>query len=89
MKYLLPIILFLASCTTPEYIVLKDDKGNIIHTATPQTFFNTPDKPSEWSFWYFVVCMFVVWLVWKEFKSIRWPKKNLSNPSTSKPTDSI
>jgi hypothetical protein len=33
--------------------------------------------------------MFVVWLVWKEFKSIRWPKKNLSNPSTSKPTDTV
>lgn len=81
MKYLIPAILFLASCTNPEYVVLKDNKGNIVHTATPQTFFNTPDKPSEWGFWYFVVCAFLIWLVWKEFKSVKWPKSKINKDS--------
>ena len=75
MKYLLPLILFLASCTTPVFVTLNDRDGNPIHTATPSSFFNTPDKPSDWGFWYVIVLAFVLWLVWREFKSVKWPKK--------------
>jgi hypothetical protein len=74
MKYLIALSMFLVSCTNPQFVVLKDDKGNIIHTATPQSFFSTPDKPSEWSFWYFIVLIFFAWMAWKEFKSVKWPK---------------
>jgi len=88
MKYLLPIILFLASCTSPEFVTLKTKTGEHIHTVSESSFFNTPDKASEWAFWYFPVVVFVIWLTWKEFKSIKFSKKS-SDSSTTKPTDSI
>ena len=60
MKYLLPSILFLASCTSPEFVTLKTKTGEHIHTVSENSFFNTPDKASEWAFWYFPVVIFVV-----------------------------
>ena len=85
MKYLLPIILFLASCTSPEFVTLKTKTGEHIHTVSENSFFNTPDKASEWAFWYFPVVVFVVWLVWKEFKSIKSIQKqgNIDDKQTS------
>ena len=82
MKYLLPIILFLASCTSPEFITLKTKTGEHIHTVSENAFFNTPDKASEWAFWYFPVVVFAVWLVWKEFKTIKFPKNKSTDSST-------
>jgi hypothetical protein len=75
MRYLMALALLLSGCTNPEFVVLNDKQGNPIHTTTPSSFFNTPDKPSEWGFWYVVVFAFVLWLVWREFKSVKWPKK--------------
>ena len=88
MKYLLPIILFLASCTSPEFVTLKTKTGEHIHTVSDSSFFNTPDKASEWAFWYFPVVVFVIWIAWKEFKSIKFSKKS-SDSSTTKPTNSV
>ena len=88
MKYLLPIILFLASCTSPEFVTLKTKTGEHIHTVSESSFFNTPDKASEWSFWYVGILLIVLWFVWKEFKSIKFSKKS-SDSSAAKPTDSI
>lgn len=81
MKYLLPIILFLASCTSPEFVTLKTKTGEHIHTVSENAFFNTPDKASEWAFWYFPVVVFAVWLVWKEFKTIKFPKNKSTDSS--------
>ncbi len=89
MKYLLPIILFLASCTSPEFVTLKTKTGEHIHTVSENSFVNTPDKASEWAFWYFPVVVFVVWLVWKEFKSIKFSKKKSTDSSTTEPTDTV
>jgi hypothetical protein len=90
MKYLIPLFLFLASCTNPEFVVMKDQQGNVIHTTTPQSFFSSPDKASEWSFWYFVIAMATIWMIWREFKSVKWPKKKTTPPTESaqQPTDS-
>jgi hypothetical protein len=82
MKYLLPIILFLASCTSPEFVTLKTKDGEHIHTVSENAFFNTPDKASEWAFWYFPVVVFAIWLVWKEFKTIKFPKNKSADSST-------
>jgi hypothetical protein len=88
MKYLLPIILFFASCTSPEFVTLKTKTGEHIHTVSESSFFNTPDKASEWSFWYVGILLIVLWFVWKEFKSVKFPKKS-SDSSTTKPTNSV
>jgi hypothetical protein len=69
MKFLLPL-LFLASCTTPQIISPLDKQGNPIHTVLPQPFFNSPDKTSEWLFWYTPIFLVFAWLIWKEIKKI-------------------
>lgn len=79
MKFLIPILLFLASCTTPQIISPKDKNGEIIHSVLKEPFFGSPNRASEWSFWYFVICAITFWVVWREFKSVRWPKKNCDN----------
>jgi hypothetical protein len=89
MKYLLPIILFLASCTSPEFVTLKTKTGEHIHTVSENSFFNTPDKASEWAFWYVPVVVFVLWIVWKEFKSVKFTKKKSTDSSTTEPTDTV
>lgn len=76
MKYFIPLVLFIASCTSPEFVVLKDKNGQIIHTSQKETFFNSPDKTSEWLFWYTPIFLGAAWLMWKEIKSIKFPKKN-------------
>jgi len=88
MKYLLPLLAFLASCTNPEFVTLKDKQGNPIHTVSETSFFNTPDKASEWSFWYAGILLVVLWFAWKEFKSVKFPKKS-SDSSTTKPTNPV
>lgn len=88
MKYLLPLLAFLASCTSPEFVTLKDKQGNHIHTVSETSFFNTPDKAAEWSFWYIGILVFVIWIAWKEFKSVKFSKKS-SDSSTTKPTNSV
>jgi hypothetical protein len=83
MKYMLPLILVvLTSCTNPEFVVLKDKTGNPIHTTQKDTFFNSPDKTSEWLFWYTPIFLGAGWLMWREIKSIRFGKKKeeVKNP---------
>jgi len=75
MKYLLPMILFLVSCTTPQIISPLDKQGNPIHSVMKEPFFGSPNQASEWSFWYIVILACVLWAAWKEFKSIKWPKQ--------------
>ncbi len=75
LQYLIFAVTLLSSCTTPQFVTLQDKDGNPIHTATPSTFFSSPDKASEWGFWYVVLLAFAVWLVWREFKTVKWPKK--------------
>lgn len=75
MKYLLPLIVLLASCTTPQIISPMDKKGNPIHSVLKEPFFGSPSQASEWSFWYVIIAAIVFWVVWKEFKSVKWPKK--------------
>lgn len=76
MKYLIPLFLILSSCTSPNFVYMKDKAGNPIHTTTPNPFFSTPNQASEWSFWYFVILATVLWLIWREFKSIKFSKQN-------------
>ena len=75
MKYLIPLFLFLSSCTTPQIISPLDKKGNPIHSVLKEPFFGSPNQASEWSFWYIVILAFVLWAAWKEFKSVKWPKQ--------------
>lgn len=82
MKYLLPIVLLLASCTTPQIVSPLDKKGNPIHSVLKEPFFGSPSQASEWSFWYVLICVLVLWLVWKEFKSVKWPKKKTENSNS-------
>ena len=88
MKYLIPLILLLASCTSPQIISPLDKKGNAIHSVLKEPFFGSPNQASEWSFWYVIILAIVAWAVWKEFKSVKWPKKS-SDSGASKPTDSV
>ena len=81
MKYLLPIVLLLASCTTPQIVSPLDKKGNPIHSVLKEPFFGSPSQASEWSFWYVLICVLVLWLVWKEFKSVKWRKKKTETPT--------
>lgn len=74
MKYLLPTILFLASCTTPQIISPLDKQGNPIHSVMKEPFFGTPNQASEWSFWYLIAVGIMMWVAWKEFKSIKFKK---------------
>lgn len=69
MKYLLPL-LFLASCTTPQIISPLDKNGNPIHTVLKQPFFGTPDKTSEWLFWYTPIFLIFAWMIWKEIRKL-------------------
>ena len=87
MKYLLPIVLLLVSCTTPQIVSPLDKKGNPIHSVLKEPFFGSPSQASEWSFWYVLICVLVLWLVWKEFKSVKWPKKKTetSNSQNTEP----
>jgi hypothetical protein len=89
MKYLIPIFLILSSCTSPQFVCMKDKAGNPIHTTTPNPFFSTPNQASEWSFWYIIVLAIVAWTAWREFKSVKWPSKKSSDSGASKPTDSV
>jgi hypothetical protein len=75
MKYLIPLVLFLASCTTPQIISPLDKQGNPIHSVMKEPFFGSPNQASEWSFWYIVILAIVFWAAWKEFKSFKWPKQ--------------
>jgi hypothetical protein len=75
MKYLIPLVLFLASCTTPQIISPLDKQGNPIHSVMKEPFFGSPNQASEWSFWYIVILAIVFWAAWKEFKSLKWPKQ--------------
>lgn len=75
MKYLILLILFATSCTTPQIISPLDKDGNPIHSVMKEPFFGSPNQASEWSFWYIVICAIVFWAAWKEFKSIKWPKQ--------------
>jgi len=70
MKYITLIFLFLASCTTPEFITLKTKNGEHIHTVTKDPFFSSPNQTSEWLFWYTPIFLIALWLIWKEIKSI-------------------
>ena len=88
MKYLIPLILFLASCTTPQIVSPLDKQGNQIHSVLKEPFFGSPNQASEWSFWYVIICVVAVYAVWREFKSVKWPKKSRSS-GTSEPTDSV
>jgi hypothetical protein len=88
MKYLIPLILFLASCTTPQIVSPLDKQGNQIHSVLKEPFFGSPNQASEWSFWYVVIVAIVAWAAWKEFKSVKWPKKS-ANARASEPTDSV
>ena len=88
MKYLIPLVLFLASCTTPQIVSPLDKQGNPIHSVLKEPFFGAPSQASEWSFWYVIICVVAVYAVWREFKSVKWPKKSESS-STSEPTDSV
>lgn len=74
MKYLIPMVLFLVSCTTPQIISPLDKQGNQIHSVLKEPFFGSPNQASEWSFWYVVILAVVLWFVWKEFKSIKFVK---------------
>jgi fucose permease len=76
MRYLITLILFLSACTEPKFVSLTDNKGNPIHTTTPEIFFSSPNQTSEWSFWYFIILAGILWLVWKEFKNLKWPKQS-------------
>ena len=82
MKYLLPLILLLASCTTPQIISPMDKKGNPIHSVLKEPFFGSPTQASERSFWYVIICAVVLWAAWREFKSVKWPKKKLETQET-------
>jgi hypothetical protein len=75
MKYLIPLVLFLASCTAPQIISPLDKQGNPIHSVMKEPFFGSPNQASEWSFWYIVILAIVFWAAWKEFKSLKWPKQ--------------
>lgn len=71
MKYLITIISFLLiSCTSPQYIVLTDKNGNIVHSVHEEPFFSSPNKPSEWLFWYTPIALIAVWMIWKEVRKI-------------------
>lgn len=85
MKYLLPLVLLLASCTTPQIVSPMDKKGNPIHSVLKEPFFGSPSQASEWSFWYVIISSIVLWAVWREFKSVKWPKK--SETSKTPPTE--
>ena len=74
MKYLIPMVLFLVSCTSPQIISPLDKQGNQIHSVLKEPFFGSPNQASEWSFWYVVILAVVIWFVWKEFKSIKFVK---------------
>lgn len=88
MKYLIPLFLLLASCTTPQIVSPLDKNGNPIHSVLKEPFFGSPNQASEWSFWYVVIVAIVAWAAWREFKSIKWPKKS-ANSRASEPTDSV
>ena len=74
MKYLIPMVLFLVSCTSPQIISPLDKQGNQIHSVLKEPFFGSPNQASEWSFWYVVILAVVIWFAWKEFKSIKFVK---------------
>jgi len=74
MKYLIPMVLFLVSCTSPQIISPLDKQGNQIHSVLKEPFFGSPNQASEWSFWYVVILAAVIWFAWKEFKSIKFFK---------------
>ena len=74
MKYILLMILFLSSCTTPQIISPLDKQGNPIHSVMKEPFFGTPNQASEWSFWYLIAVGVMFWVAWKEFKSIKFKK---------------
>jgi hypothetical protein len=88
MKYLLSLLL-LASCTTPQIISPLDKNGNPIHSVLKEPFFGSPNRASEWGFWYVIICIITFWLVWKEFKSVKWPKKKSESASATKSTDTV
>jgi hypothetical protein len=75
MKYLIPLFLFFVSCTSPQIVSPVDKDGNQIHSVLKEPFFGAPNQGSEWSFWYFILLMVALWLVWKEFKSVKFSKK--------------
>ena len=75
MKYLIPLVIFLASCTTPQIVSPLDKQGNPIHSVMKEPFFGSPNQASEWSFWYIIILAIVFWAAWKEFKSLKWPKQ--------------
>jgi len=74
MKYLILMVLFLVSCTTPQIISPLDKQGNQIHSVLKEPFFGSPNQASEWSFWYVIILAVVIWFAWKEFKSIKFVK---------------
>lgn len=71
------MVLFLASCTTPELIHTYDKNGNIIHSAHKEPFFNSPDKTSEWLFWYTPIFLLAAWFIWREAKAIYYDCKKI------------
>jgi hypothetical protein len=77
MKYLF-LLFFLASCTTPQIISPLDKNGNPIHSVLKEPFFGSPSQPSEWSFWYVIICMIALWFIWKEIRKflIKTPTKS-------------
>ena len=75
MKYLIPLILFLTSCTSPQIVSSLDKQGNPIHSVLKEPFFGSPNQSSEWSFWYVLIFIIAIYAVWREFKSVKWPKK--------------
>lgn len=75
MKYLILVILFLTSCTSPQIVSPMDKEGNAIHSVLKEPFFGSPNQASEWSFWYVILVAIVLWFAWKEFKSIKFSKQ--------------
>ena len=80
MKYLIPLVLFLVSCTTPQIISPLDKQGNQIHSVLKEPFFGSPNQASEWSFWYIIICVIVVYAIWREAKAIYYDCKKVKNP---------
>jgi hypothetical protein len=81
MKYLTVLaFLLLTSCTSPQMVYMTDKNGQIIHSVQKEPFFNSPDKTSEWLFWYTPIFLFASWFIWREAKSIYYDCKKVKNP---------
>jgi|Laugresu1bdmlbsd_1035121.scaffolds.fasta_scaffold177996_2 hypothetical protein len=80
-KVIWGIVLFLlVSCTEPKMVYMEDKNGQIIHSVQKEPFFNSPDKTSEWLFWYTPIFLFASWFIWREAKSIYYDCKKVKNP---------